>query len=585
MDAGCLPEGSGKSLSLNGPCKESFILSPLAARVRMFLWLRVGVATLLFGLYATTGTGWVTEEGVGAVLLLLGGALVLTGLSALGLRARVPASLLGGLQVAWDLCFSAAWIYATGGTDSLFLFLFLFVIIEASFLLEPPGAVLTAFLCALCYWVAVHLEYHGILAPLAERLASPEPRSTGGYPVAGFIFILAAFGSTAWLSNNLKDRLSRTRRLLQERTADVKDLLSLNESIVRCVRSGIVTLDRENRVTSINEAAAVITGYGPEEIVGARLEDFLGPVPDEALQGIGALSPHPSRWEQTFRGKGNQVLCLGCSGAVLRDHNGQSFGHLIIFQDLSPYKEIEQALQRAERLAAIGELAAGLAHEIRNPLASLYGSIQLLQGDLVLQGSHERLMRIILQESERLNRLITDFLRFASSQADAKSRVVLRALVGDVLALFRTGPHLDPATRVSVDVAGGLSVLGDEKQIRQILWNLLLNAAQATEGGRIRIAARESRDAYGRPAVSITVDDTGRGIPKENLRKIFDPFYTSRPEGTGLGLAVVYRMVENHNGEIHVESTEGEGSSFRIDLPHPEVLPAECAGLGIRVPG
>jgi len=571
FDVGCLTGRSGEASPRNARGKDSFLLSSLGARVRAFLWFRVAVTVLLFGLYATVGVGAsVPNERAGGLLLLLGSALAATVLSALGLRLRVPAAFLAMLQVGWDLGFSAAWIYATGGTESLFLFLYLFVIVEASFLLESNGIVLTAFLCAMGYWVELHLEYHGVLAPLAARPGGFRPGGADAYPVAGFIFILAAFGSTAWLSNNLKDRLSRTRRLLQEKTDDMQDLLSLNESIVRCVRSGIVTLDRENRVTSMNEAAASITGYRREETLGMRLEDFLGWIPEEALQQPSGAMPYPSRWEQSFRGKENQTLCLGCSGAVLRDHNGESFGHLIIFQDLSAYKRIEEELRRAERLAAIGELAAGLAHEIRNPLASLYGSIQLLQGELMLDGGQERLMRIILQESERLNGLITSFLQFASPRADAKKRMALRPLVEEVLDLFRQGPHLRPNTRVSVLIEPGVSVFGDEKQLKQILWNLLINAAQATEQGWIRIGARETLDGGGAPVVSLRVEDTGQGIPRENLRKIFDPFFTSRPQGTGLGLAVVYRIVENHGGRIHVESAEGKGSTFRIELPQAD---------------
>jgi len=573
MDVRPFPGGTREAAHRDPNGRESLIHSPLGARVRAFLWLRILIAGILFALVAgTAGVGTSIPADRGGLLLLLGGALGVTGMSALGLRWHIPTAFLGMLQVAWDLFFSVAWIYATGGTESLFLFLYLFVIIEASFLLELNGTILTAFLCALCYWTELHLEYHRVLTPVQRFLAGPKPRDPGVYPVAGFIFILAAICLTAWLSNNLKERRTRTRRLLQEKTDNIHDLLSLNESIVRCVRSGIITLDRENRITSINDAAALITGYDKREIVGKKLEEFLGDVPADALHRKGAASSYPSRWEQPFQAKGKQGLCLGCSSAVLRDHNDESFGHLIIFQDLSPYKRIEEDLRRAERLAAIGELAAGLAHEIRNPLASLYGSIQLLQGELDLDGSHQRLMKICLQESERLNGLIVNFLQFASPHADRKNRLLLLPVVEEILDLFRTGPHMREGIRISVEIAPDVIVFADEKQIKQILWNLLLNAAQAMKEGRIRIRARNTTDTRGNPVVSITVGDTGQGIPQGDIQKIFDPFFTSRQEGTGLGLAVVYRIVENHGGTIHVESAEGKGTVFRIDLPREETM-------------
>jgi two-component system sensor histidine kinase PilS (NtrC family) len=539
--------------------------------VRVFLWLRILTAAVLFALSVTAG-GWggtvPVDRGGGHLLLI--SAVVFSGLSALGLRWRFPMGLLGMMQVAWDLFFSVAWIYATGGTESLFLFLFLFVVIEASFLLERNGIVLTAFLCALCYGIEIHLEHHHALTPVQSFVPGPETRNAGVYPIAGVIFMLTAIGSTAWLSNNLKERLSRTRLLLQEKSEDMQDLLSLNESIVRCVRSGIVTLDRENRITSVNEAAVLITGYDRAEIVGKCLQEILGAVPPHALKHPDARSAYPSRWEQSVLSKGNQTLCLGCSGAVLRDHNGESFGHLIIFQDLSPYKRIEEELRRAERLAAIGELAAGLAHEIRNPLASLYGSIQLLQGELLLDRNQQRLMRIILQESERLNGLITDFLLFAAPATNQKRQLKLLPVVEEVLDLFQKGPHFHPEIRLEVEVPPDITLFGNEKQMTQILWNLLLNAAQAMSKGCIRIRAVEENDSRGKPVVSVFVQDTGQGISRENISKIFDPFFTSRQEGTGLGLAVVYRIVENHGGQIHVDSVEGEGTVFRIDLPRAE---------------
>ena len=188
-----------------------------------------------------------------------------------GMRIRAFQDFLLLLQVAWDLLFATAWIYLTGGTGSLFVFLYLIVIIESSLLLGPYGSALTAFLCGLLYWVELHLEYHGALFQGAQSLAAPVVTSPGKYPAANLIFILAAMLSAVWLTGALRQRFSKTRLLLAEKSNDIQDLLHLNESIVRCIRSGLITLNKERRITSANQAAVVITGYPPDEVLAPEV--------------------------------------------------------------------------------------------------------------------------------------------------------------------------------------------------------------------------------------------------------------------------------------------------------------------------
>jgi two-component system sensor histidine kinase PilS (NtrC family) len=484
------------------------------------------------------------------------------------MRARVSRDLLAKLQVGWDLAFTAVWIYSTGGTGSLFIFLYLFVVIEGSLLLGLYGTVLIAFVCGLLYWLELHLEYHWALFPRTSPIAASVVTSPANYPTANLIFILAAMGSAAWLTGSLKQRFSKTHLLLQEETDKVRDLLHLNESIVRCIRSGLITLDRERRIMSVNEAASSITDQDGKALLGRKVEAFLGKIPLEELDIEDAASTSPFRWEQSYGRQDGKGLMLGCSGAVLRDHKGDPFGHLIVFQDLTYYKQMEDALRRKEKLAAIGEMAAGLAHEIRNPLASLYGSIQLLQAEVSLEGTQERLMDIVLKESERLDALITDFLLFAFPQVGERESILLRDLVEETLELFRKGPHFQEGLNVDVRMDPTVRIDGNRRQLQQILWNLLLNAAQSmSEGGEIRVEGEQTRNRAGVPSVSWRVQDTGRGIAVENLTRIFDPFYTSRQGGTGLGLAIVHRIVENHGGRIHVLSDLGKGTVFEIELP------------------
>ena len=543
----------------------------LGLLIRGCLWTRVALTTALCLFVAMLATqGAENELPLDASLLihLLLYAYTFSLLTWFSMRARVSKDLLAKLQVGWDLAFTAVWIYSTGGTGSLFIFLYLFVIIEGSILLGLYGTVLIAFVCGLLYWLELHLEYHWALFPKTSPIAASVVTSPANYPIANLIFILAAMGSAAWLTGSLKQRFSTTSLLLQEKSDKVQDLLHLNESIVRCIRSGLITLDRGRRITSVNEAASSITDQDGEALLGRKVEEFLGRIPLDELDIEDAASTSPFRWEQSYGRQDGKGLMLGCSGAVLRDHTGDPFGHLIVFQDLTYYKQMEEALRRKEKLAAIGEMAAGLAHEIRNPLASLYGSIQLLQGEIPLEGTQERLMGIVLKESERLDALITDFLLFAFPHVGERESIPLAEVVEETLELFKKGPYLEEGLIVDVRMDPTVRVDGNRRQLQQILWNLLLNAAQSmSEGGEIRVEAEQTRNRAGVPSVSWRVQDTGRGIAAENLTRIFDPFYTSRQGGTGLGLAIVHRIVENHGGRIHVLSDLGKGTVFDMEFP------------------
>lgn len=238
-------------------------------------------------------------------------------------------------------------------------------------------------------------------------------------------------------------------------------------------------------------------------------------------------------------------------------------GSVVVFQDLTMLRRMEEQVRRNERLAAVGVLAAGLAHEIRNPLSSMSGSIELLKSELPSGGRDERLMDIVVRETERLDGLIDDFLGFARPAPPRKELVSFERLVGEAAELFRNDPAA-ASCKLEISVDEGVTGFGDEGQLRRALLNLLINAAQAREGdgGSISVEAR----AVDR-GIALSVSDDGSGIPGEDIPRIFDPFYTTRERGTGLGLALVHRTVEAHDGRVEVESEVGEGTRFTIELP------------------
>ncbi len=273
---------------------------------------------------------------------------------------------------------------------------------------------------------------------------------------------------------------------------------------------------------------------------------------------------HPSRSRRgelkaELRGEEREI---GFTVTPLDAPGDAAAGVVVVFQDLTVLRRMEEQMRRNERLAAVGVLAAGLAHEIRNPLSSMSGSIELLKADLPAGAEQARLMAIVLRETERLDRLIDDFLRFARPAPLRVGEVMLDRLVREAAELFQHDPAAT-GCEVAIDVPGGATGFGDEGQLRRALLNLLLNAAQAMEGqGRIGVSL-----VCGDGRARLSVSDDGPGIPEEDLDRIFDPFYTTREKGTGLGLALVYRTVEAHGGHVEVRSEPGAGSTFTMDLP------------------
>jgi len=389
----------------------------------------------------------------------------------------------------------------------------------------------------------------------------------------------ALFGA-AGLAGFLSRELLRAGTALAERTQDLEHLRMLHEWTVESLKSGLLTTDLDGRVTSFNQEATRITGLTRAEALGRDL--------DEVLPGVRELrvsvSPDEpgTRARMPYAGPDGAALHLGVGAYALRDASGAAEGEVVIFQDVTEVAEMERELRRSERLAAVGELSASIAHEIRNPLAAISGSIQVMQGARS-EESH-RLMEIVMREVDRLDRLIGDFLSFARPGEPRIELVPLAVLVTEVLAMFEASRP--ERVTVEQDLSPGLGVHADPGQLRQVLWNLLANAAQAMpEGGMVRIEARTSRgrapqetrssdrmDEHKQVWAEITVMDQGVGIPKDLVDRVFDPFFTTKAGGTGLGLAIVHRVIAEHRGVVRVERREGRfRTAICLSLPRAEV--------------
>jgi two-component system, NtrC family, sensor histidine kinase PilS len=480
------------------------------------------------------------------------------------------------VNIATDIGLVSALVLFSGGRESVFIFLYVGVAVYAAALFRRFGAIACGALAAVAYGAVLVASQHGWAPAVAPE---PLPVVLTSWTVhAGALVLVSA------LTSFLATELDRTGEALRQRTSDLVELQSLYRHTVDSLMSGVLTADLEGRVTSFNPEAERITGLPGERARGMGLDEVLPGIHELIALGAGAGDPR-MRARMTYRSRRGQDLHLGVGAYALRDAEGRRSGHVVIFQDLSDVVAMERELRRSERLAAVGELSASIAHEIRNPLASISGSIEVMRSRLG-PGRDEtgRLMEIVVREVERLDQLITDFLLFARPGPAQPEPVAVAEAAAEVMEMFE--PVRPRGVETSIQVLPGLAVHADPGQLRQVVWNLVLNASQAMpEGGRLRV---EGTLCGGEPAqgelsgrrmegdekpswAEIAVMDEGVGIPAEALERVFDPFFTTRRGGSGLGLATVHRIVVEHGGSVRVEQGVGSWSTvIRVRLPRAE---------------
>ncbi len=500
---------------------------------------------------------------------------LLTGIYWYLLRKIKNLSLFAYLQISIDILLVSILVYITGGIDSAFSPLYHLAIISGSIILYRRGGYLAASVSSILYGGMLDMQYY-------NAFGFVQSTNFTSLQVLYLVFSnILSFYAVALLSGYLSERLRKTRQELHEKNIDFADLRVLQEHILRSVGSGILTTDMTGRITSWNPAAELITGYSHDEI-RFRLQEVFGTSIKGFFGHTDKLKERPYRIRGEIVKKEGTVVQLGMTASLLKDEQDVVRGIILIFQDITKMTEMEEQVRRQERLATVGSLAAGIAHEIRNPLGSISGSIQVLQGELDLQGDNKHLMDIVLRETERLNTIITEFLEYARPQAELSitaassetNDVILSDLFNETVTLLRNSREYHDGITITSLIEADAAVKGDAQRLRQVFWNLLINACQAIQDkGQISIHALPVQEVDDDTWCRIVIADTGSGIAPENLGKIFDPFFTTKDSsgGTGLGLAIVYRIIEDHNGTIEVESQEGRGTTFTIKLPGIEV--------------
>jgi two-component system, NtrC family, sensor histidine kinase PilS len=481
------------------------------------------------------------------------------------------------LQLAFDALIVSAFIDLTGGIASYFSVLYVLPIVAGGTVQFRRGGLLVAALSTVLYVGIVLQQYFDGLVLLPGAWPTTTPIFLPTHLVAANIVALNVFGFCAvgFLSGSLAENLRSAGAKLRQASTEIADLQALNQHVINSLPSGLVTTDPTQRILTFNRAAESITGIPSSTALGRPVTEVLQ-LPAEIASRLDDNVPHTAgrRGEFHFRtGDGRGEIELGISATHLETPRGRA-GFLLSFQDVTQIKKLQRDNTIQQRLAAVGEMAAGIAHEIRNPLASMSGSIQILRQELPLSTEQEQLMDIVLRESERLNSTIRSFLAYARPQRFAITRFDVSRVLNDAAMLLRNGSDLDDRHLVEVDVPPEeLWYEADEGQIKQVVWNLATNGLRAMpDGGRLRLAGAVDESAGD---VILTVQDEGIGIPPEDLDGLFQPFHGRFAKGSGLGLAIVHRIVNDYNGEIRVNSQPGKGTTVSVRLPalHPVGTP------------
>jgi len=468
------------------------------------------------------------------------------------------------IQICGDLGVETLLVYFTGGLDSPFSFLYLVSVITASMLLYRRGGLLAAAGASIGYGALVDLMYYGVL-PMPEQSLFLPTAWTSSRLYFNMAANFAGFYATALLTSYLSENLRRTSQELDANRQNLAELRALNQNVIESIPSGLITVTPNGTASFVNPAAVAILEAQPASILGRHVTELGFFTNEEWLAARAELDAgRVERREIDDALVAGHRRSIGFAVSPLTTLEGNSAGYTLIFQDLTEMKKLEAELRLKDRMAAVGELSAGIAHEIRNPLAAIAGSVQVLKSSKSLTQQEQRLMSIVLKESERLNKSISDFLRFVRPQEKQPIEFDVAASLSETLDLLANSSELLAQHEIRREIAPpSFPLVGDADQIRQVFWNIARNAVQAMpHGGVLTVRTNVDNGSY-----HIVFADSGRGMSQADIQSLFQPFRTNFPSGTGLGMAISYRIVQEHGGRIEVSSREGAGTAITVSLP------------------
>ncbi|MGA2920342.1 MAG: ATP-binding protein [Candidatus Sulfotelmatobacter sp.] len=465
------------------------------------------------------------------------------------------------LQVLTDLVFVSLIVHQTGGWDSSLNFLYPLVIIVASILLPRVWAQLVAALAFILYGTVIELNYYGVVTSYCTT--HPELKT-----LQAIIFVnLFAYLAVAYLAGLLTTKLRQARVQLKHASGALENLQILHENIIQSISSGLITTGLDGHITLANSAALKLIERTPGQLLGTPVSKlFLDALPNAESQ---------EHAEVRFDAANGFRKTLRVRVATLNVPERGAIGYVYAFDDLTEIRRLEREVRMQDRLAAVGRLAAAIAHEIRNPLTSIAGSVSMLSGVPDMSSEHRQLLDIVTRESQRLNGIITDFLAYSRGKQYRFGKTDLIPLLEDTLTLMR---HRMAAESAGIKIENRFSIreawcLADGDKIKQVFWNFSENAVRAMRsGGTLQVSIESLGDDW-----QVSFADTGTGMSPQQTEKIFEPFQSSFEGGTGLGLAVVYQIVQAHEGKVWARSKPGQGTTFVLRLRR---LDAERAATG-----
>jgi len=547
-------------------------MDEIKVRLKWLMAFRVVVVTLLLGLSIAFQIA--KNELVFAYYALIVVTYAITIAYAFALRQlSTPLAFrqFAYVQIGVDLLLETFLVARTEGISSPFLTLYVVTVLCASFILQRRGGLTMAGVSVILFGLVTIVQQRGWAESLGWFVSDPLPPLTAlqAYSMHSLAVLAGGF-----LSGTLAEQLRRADQSLVETEQGLSRLQAFHESVVQSIPSGVFTTDGEGRLTWLNRAALDVTGYEPGAVLHRAWWEVFGDRRDAAFHS------EPGSFEvEGLRADGSRLV-LGMTLSPLTE-GGARVGLVGVFKDLTQVRDLEEEMRRREWFAKIGEMSAGMAHEIRNPLGGMAGALQMLRREPLLDSENARLMDIATKEATRLNTIITEFLRYSRPPDLNLKECDLRELVTETVALIRHDGRVQKSQEVVVRQEGHIPMVqADPDKMKQVFWNLATNALQAMpSGGTLTISTGCRRVTSGKRSgdvVEVVVQDTGTGIRKEDLNRIFLPFFTTKQNGSGLGLATAQRIVDQHGGWVRVESEEGKGARFVV------VLPVE-AGSGPRL--
>jgi two-component system sensor histidine kinase PilS (NtrC family) len=549
-------------------------------RVKLYwlMGLRVAAVTLLLGLSLALPLVKGSLAILFSILIVFTYGLTLVyAVTLQSLSSRAGLIRLCSVQLGMDLVLESLLVAATGGVSSPFSVLYVITIPLASVTVGRWAGLVAGGAAVILFGLVAELQLLGSVDPLGwlspGHLSLPETFHTFGVHALAFLIV-------GLLSGRLAENLRQAGQSLVEQEKGLRQLQAFHENVVQSISSGLFTTDSNGCITSFNPAAQEATGYTSSEAAGRFWGDIFNWQQDTPSMPAPMSLAGPHRFEAVGKRADGSRVVVGMTVSPLTEQ-GVQIGLVGVFKDLTKIRDMEEEMQRREWLATLGEMSAGMAHEIRNPLAAVGGAMQMLRRDLTLDATGSRLMDIAIRETGRLDDIIKAFLTYARPPALNLKECDVNAILSETLDLIRPQAAMRKGLSIETALATGTLIAQvDPDQMKQVFWNLATNAFQAMPaGGRLTVSTGRRHLGSGECSgdiVEVVFHDTGDGIAKENLDKIFYPFFTTKAEGSGLGLPTVHRIVDLHGGWIRVQSEQGCGARFVVCVPQE-------AGIGPRL--